>query len=246
MDPGLVISVLNEAKEIGTKMAGFTGGEALTYKDEILAILTATKHLELKYSIATNCSFASDYKTTKHLLERFHALGLASLFMSYDPYHGTFIKKENIINAINACHETGVHPRLYIHSTASDMFDLARELTQEVFEGLDVISGKIIPIGRGETVPIPNEDWNEQYFMGFCDTRSSLMVHPNGDVYPCCAVGNDSKNMILGNLHSTSLHEIVRTYRESPFFRYIKTKGSKAIHDVALKLEPGLRQYRFV
>ncbi len=244
-DPALVVELLDEIKGLGTEISGFTGGEALAYQDEILWILSEARPLGLKYSVATNCSFAEDIERARDLIGKLKALGLASMFVSYDVYHAPFIHPACIVNAVTACKELGLSVRLYAHQRVEDK-GIESLLPEEVLAGLDIVSGRIIPAGRAADLQLAEADWNPHFYEGFCDPKSSLMIYPDGSVMPCCAIANSSANLALGNVRKEKLADIVARYRRSPYFRFIKTKGFSRLYKAACMVAPGTRDERFV
>jgi MoaA/NifB/PqqE/SkfB family radical SAM enzyme len=245
IDPAMVVDVLRQAQPLGTRISGFTGGEALTFSEELLLIMHQVKNLELKFTLATNCSFGRDMRAARSLLSEMKDLGLISLFLSYDVYHAAYVPPDYVATVLELGCQLGIPTRLYSHQRECDP-PLEALLADEVRNGIQIVKGKIIPTGRAALLPLGKEDFNPIFYEGFCDPQSSMMVFPDGRVFPCCAIGNTSSRLELGSVATESFSGIVDRYRRDPFYRFVKTRGFKGLYEIASTVDSSLVERPFV
>ena len=209
IDEALMIDVINQAKDIGTfQQIGFTGGEAFLYTDLLIKGLNHAKKLGFTTSVATNGFWGSwsDEKIDAVL----SAAKPDAVFLSFDMFHGEYIKPDSIEGAVRACRRNNINHMEIAIGEAEGKF--SAENTFELLGDFKfAMKYKIYPFLRvGRAANLPKSDF---YLMNQpvkrCFDEKILTVRFDGAVFPCCSSAVFNSCLQIGNIKNNSLADLM-------------------------------------
>lgn len=190
---------------------GITGGEPFLFFDEVLQIVRYASERGLPVRCITNGFWATSEARAAVALERLKAAGLCFLGLSADSFHQEHVPLENVKRVLRLCREIGLRTSVNVAVTRhswrlSDLLVELGDCSQEAYfhEILCLPTGRAgISLARTEFFDVPGIP------MGRCAFMGVLMVLPDGDVYPCCSAGGMTRPLLMGNVASETLREMV-------------------------------------
>ncbi|MBP2236306.1 hypothetical protein J2Z31_002820 [Sinorhizobium kostiense] len=210
------------------KRITLSGGEAFLDFDYLTSIARVTHSCGLLFRVVTNGSFAVDRVTAERAIGSLASIGIEAISLSWDQYHSRFIDPARIRNAICACRKYGVSVRLTaVVSKVSSLSSALELLGDEAFE-LPITQVKCLPVGRaerkvkpGDLLPPAPTDLKRACRADF-DTMS---LTPNGDVFPCCAVGGFTDGIRLGRYPDESIKSLLTRRDRDLFWIVLASQG---------------------
>lgn len=246
MSLDLALDLVDQAAELGVfTQCGFTGGEPLIFRDDVLKITERMQKRGLPFSMISSCYWASTRAEAESVIGDLARNGLAVFTATHDDSHGNWVPPEWIRHAVEAALSHGVHVCL-----TSSFYDDTKRL-ENIFPeyvGLDVdyVNRVVLPnVGRTKKQQITPADYPNASAgaEGTCYKRiyHDITVFWDGEVYPCCSIYNrDTPRISVGNAYRDSLATMWDRAEGSLWLRAIKRGGFAELYELLRKLDPEL------
>lgn len=198
-----------------------TGGEAMLYADDILAIAKHGHSLGMRLQLGTNGFWSKDYDKTVEVLGELKGLGLNAVYMGYDSYHAVAIPFANIGNLIRACYALAVLGKVQINE---DDHGGGKEWLERFMQVYPNFTYKYqIPFVAGRMHKDLRRDSGHSAgasdFSRPCGNSIVLNVDESGNVFGCCNFycrDQDANSaMFFGNIHERPYREILDGFLHS-------------------------------
>ncbi len=196
----VIKSLLNEGKDLGFKLAVFTGGEPTLDMDKLLKSINYAKKLGYITRVITNGWWAKTYDETIDILYKMKKAGLDELNTSFDDYHLDLPKKRWItdplflVNMSKATIDLDIRFAIAIiqnsHSIINKDF-VVRYLSlflgmsiSEIEKRFKFVVDLPARVGRGKSI----KDITQRDFpVSGCDDIGMVYgLHPDGRITVCC------------------------------------------------------------
>jgi MoaA/NifB/PqqE/SkfB family radical SAM enzyme len=224
------------------RVVSLTGGEPFYDLDRAQAMAECAESCGLLVSAVTNAYWASSKAEAVRVLRKLRAIRMLSF--STDIYHQEHIPFERIENAIAAARECDV-PYTVGVCTENDQDEaylaVIRQL-ERITDRKTILPAVTFPAGRAlkrlgrlkyQTTPEPP--------LSACAAGSAPIIFPDGRVIACIGPVIDLRTphpLMLGNLHSSSLEEILTKAETNPILHAIRLWGPRKL--IAMAQEAGL------
>lgn len=201
--------LLHEASKLGTvKWAWFEGGEPFLYYQVLLKGLRKAVEMGFKTGVLSNAYWATCSEDALEWLRPLAKLGVASLGLSSDPYHGEDMEAERVKNGVEAALKLGINVGV-----------MATARLPEKLVGLPGGVSELMYRGRAAEKLLedaPRKTWSEFKECPYEDLANPERVHvdPLGYVHVCqgLTIGNAWKNLfskIIGS-YDPSEHPVIQ------------------------------------
>lgn len=206
----------------------FSGGDPFL---EFEYMLEVTRYAMKKANEGIGCVSNGYWAQTTSLAEKklsiFMGAGLRRLGISTDPFHEKFVHFDNIKNIFRAALPLGLQLTLktVVLKNTPRVYELLERLEDIIPESqLEIEEISCLPVGEASKLDknfflyraeIPKEN---------CRYLGDLIIHYNGDVYPCCIPGWP-KLLKLGNARKQPIRELVANYHNNMLFKVLKDAG---------------------
>jgi MoaA/NifB/PqqE/SkfB family radical SAM enzyme len=244
LDVGLrVIGEAAVLPELIGKRCHLSGGEGFLYFDDMLTLFRHASSLGFtEVGATTNAFWALSRQRALQRCEVLADAGVNYLEVSMDFWHLPYVKVDRIRDLIWAMRRTGLRPVLRLLSSKSHHMDeIMREFTAAELIHVQIANSRVQPSGRAST-EVPIEDvYMAGGVEGACERMLNLTISPNGNVYPCCAGADMTKEMASGNVLTDSLADAVLKMRTDHMIRTVIHKGAGELIKVAQGLGYGDR-----
>lgn len=224
-------AAVREVAEVSTaKRITVSGGEPFLDLEYLFTLAHDARSVGLAFRVATNGSFGRDRQAAEKAIGELSRIGVEAVGISWDQYHSQFIEPDHVRTAISTCRKFGVSVRLTIVvSQASKLANALDLLGDEAFE-LPITQVKCLPVGRAEKkvrsndlLPAASTDVGRACRNDF----DTLSLTPNGDVYPCCAVGGFTDGIRLGRFPDEPLRTLLNRRDYDLFWVVLAAQGPK-------------------
>lgn len=260
LDIPTAIRFLEQARDHGIELLGFTGGEPFLYPEFLEAVIRRAAKLGFRFDkLMTNGVWFTDDAHLRSVLASIRRAGFSGkLGLSVDKFHG--MEMEKLAAFCRAAREVFDRDTILSLSYASRSPDrglepierLARELggvlawsdwlkrhmlvTDELTMTLNW--NHLATVERAES--LPGNPWDGTWFEeDYCEgPGQALIVNPRGEVKPCCGFASDLDQLTIGNIHTDSVEDVIRKARKHPVVGRIFRKGLTAIRDEILEQDP--------
>lgn len=224
-----IVSAIREAAAVSTvKRVTVSGGESFLDFKYLLSVAEAARSSALLFRVVTNGSFATSSGLAESRINSLASIGIEAVSLSWDQYHSQFIDPDRIKNVIRACRKRGVSVRLTaVVSKMSNLYSALELLGDDAFE-LPISQVKCLPVGRAEKKvrsehllePSPS-DMRRACRADF----DTLSLTPNGDVFPCCAVGGFTDGIRLGRYPDEPIESLLIRRDRDLFWVALASQG---------------------
>lgn len=209
MDSEMMERIIREAKQLGIKTIGFSGGEPFLNPELLIKGVKIAREENLNVSIATNGFWGAwEPEKIKSVLTQAKPDVIS---ISYDFFHSKYITQETVFTAVSAAEQLGIPCSIYVADLKGDYS--AGRFIQSLGSAKYGRPFEIYPlfrVGRAENMPpelFLTENGREKV-LG-CLYENTMSVLYNGDVYPCCMHEVFGSAMKYGNVKTQSLKEVM-------------------------------------
>ncbi|MCL4330624.1 MAG: hypothetical protein M1533_06490 [Candidatus Thermoplasmatota archaeon] len=195
--------ILNKGRELGFKLAAFTGGEPTLALDNLITLIKHAKSLGYITRVVSNGWWAREEDGASLMLTKLKTAGLDEINMSFDDFHLDLPKgrwkaeQRNLINVAKASSSLGMKFGIGIIKKKKSVVNkefVVNYLSEELGISKDDVLNKFAFIedvaartGRGRQT-IADKDIEEREFpiTGCVDIGSVYGIHPTGRITACC------------------------------------------------------------
>ncbi len=198
-----IVKLLSEAKKLGTvEWVWFEGGEPFLYYQTMVKGLEKAAEMGFKRGVLSNAYWATCVEDALEWLRPLARLGVGSLGLSSDPYHGEDIEAKRVKNGVEAAMKLGIPVDIMATTKLPNMLG---ELPSGV--------GELMYRGRAAEKLLeeaPRRAWSEFEECPYEDLVNPERVHvdPLGYVHVC-------QGLAIGNAGQSSFSEVIRSYDHS-------------------------------
>jgi len=264
LDIPTAIRFLEQARTAGIEILGFTGGEPFLYPEFLVALTTRGTELGFRYDkLMTNGVWHRDVAHLETVLGRLRDAGFArngngKLGLSVDKFHGLDIPK--LVEFCRTARRVFDRDTILSLSYASRAPDKGLEPIRRLAKELDAVIdwspvlnryllvcdeltmtlnwNHLATVERAES--LPGDPWDGTWFAeDYCEgPGQALIVNPRGEVKPCCGFASDLDQLTIGNIHTDSVEDVIRSGREHPYVGKVFRDGLTAIREEILARDP--------
>jgi radical SAM protein with 4Fe4S-binding SPASM domain len=259
LDTAVALRFLEETRDYGIEILGFTGGEPFLYPEFLVTVSRRAATLGFRFDkIVTNGVWFRDCTHLNNVLRDLAEAGFSGkLGLSVDKFHGIrtdalgefcrvarrVFGRDNIVSLSYASRHPGqgLEP---ISSLAMELggviewSDLLRHYLLVTPEMTMVLNwNHLAPVERAEKL---SGAWDGVWFEeDYCEgPGQALIVNPRGEVKPCCGFASDLDQLTIGNIYQDSVSEIIERARRHPYVGKVFRKGLTAIREEILARDP--------
>lgn len=211
--------LLHEAEKLSTvEWVWFEGGEPFLYYQIMLKGLSKAADMAFKIGVLSNAYWATCREDALEWLRPLAELGVASLGLSSDAYHGDDVEADRVKNGVEAALKLGIPVDV-----------MATSKLPEKLAGLPGGVGELMYRGRAAEKLVEEASrkaWNEFRECPYEDLVNPKRVHvdPLGYVHVC-------QGLTIGNAWQSSFSEIIRSYDHSnhPIIQLLVEGGPAAL-----------------
>lgn len=242
VDEELVFSYIRQIAELPTA-AGvvFTGGEPTLRRDLLLRAITFACERGLMTRVVTNAWWARAPAKAHAFVADLREAGLEELNTSWDGFHAEFGSLDNVANAIAAAldaglrvsvgiveiEEGGSHKEALVQAVGGRLGKSVEELRQMP---LYVLVDFPAQVGAAESLDLSRVRAGERIYTGCTEVGTTLSLHPDGTVRACCGHAVFyTPDLILGDLRTKSLQEIVKGAQGNIIYWWLRSQGPAGI-----------------
>jgi organic radical activating enzyme len=254
------VRFLEQARAYGIEVLGFTGGEPFLYPEFLVALTQRASELGFRFDkLMTNGLWHQDTTHLETVLTSLHdASFTGKIGLSVDKFHGTDVarlaafcrstrrvfNRDTVLSLSYASRspDAGLEP---IHRLAAELDGVVEwsDLLNRYLLVSDDLTmtlnwNHLATVERAEH--LPGNPWDGEWFEeDYCEgPGQALIVNPKGEVKPCCGFASDLDQLTIGNIHTDSVEEIVRSARNHPIVGTIFREGLTALRDEVLARDP--------
>lgn len=231
---------IDEAIKNNISVLGFTGGEPLIYIHDIEKLIRYAVEKGIKRTtLTTNGYWAENMNITYNTLEKLKECGLDHIKVSCDRFHNTSVPIENIKNVLRASEEIGIRITLgcVVTKDEKETYEILRQLKNYIF-GHSITLYGCQYVGRCKD-KIEKDDLYKKVTVNRCPECGTLIVTPNGNVYPCGAINLIESNITCGNLKRKKMNQIIEEIYSDKDFMHIFNKGICDYYEYVQEKFPG-------
>ena len=260
LDIPVALRFLEQVREAGIEVLGFTGGEPFLYPEFLVSLTTRAAELGFRFDkLMTNGVWYRDEAHLESVLAELRDAGFAGkLGLSVDKFHGLDIAKlAGFCRTARRVFDRDTILSLSYASRAPDKgLEPIRRLAAElggVVEWSDLLRRYLLVsdqftmttnwnhlanVERAER--LPGETWDGTWFEeDYCEgPGQALIVNPRGEVKPCCGFASDLDQLTIGNIHTDTVEDVIRNARKHPYVGKVFREGLTAIRDEILAKDP--------
>ncbi len=251
---------LEQAREYGIEILGFTGGEPFLYPDFLVALTRRAGELGFRFDkMMTNGVWFRDGPHLAAVLTDLRDAGFTGkLGLSVDKFHGMDIDK--LAAFCLTARRVFDRDTIVSLSYASRAPDKGLEPIHRLAKALDGVVAWSALLGKHLLVcdeltmtlnwnhlaaveraeGLPGDPWDGAWFEeDYCEgPGQALIVNPRGEVKPCCGFASDLDQLTVGNVHTDTVAEVVAKARAHPYVGKVFREGLTAIRDEILSRDP--------
>jgi hypothetical protein len=251
LEPGTILSCIDEAAKLGMSRIELTGGEPLLRAKELPGFVERARGHGLETLIYTNAFWAKTPDLARRRLAELHERGLTAVTFSTDRFHQEFIPISCVGNAIEACNELGITASVivtYLDDEPSFLETVAvlHQHTSQIY------LQSVAPFGRAAAGLSQERMARWPFSKAAAPCPGTIpAVAPDGRVTLCCApplympvdIARISP-LVLGWIDHEPLSQIVLRAQENPFIQLLVAGGVGAVLARIEELQPGLFEPR--
>ncbi|MFZ5766894.1 MAG: radical SAM/SPASM domain-containing protein [Thermodesulfobacteriota bacterium] len=248
LDFPVIRRLIDEARQCGLSGIGISGGEPFLLSELLFAVVEYGKKLGFNINIATNAFWAIREDKARSYLQRLRDLGftppLDSIVASGGQFHMEHIDRAGTKNLIKSYNEIFAAPlrRLdfeYVKGQEHilrDYVDYLRDagITQDKYNLVERTMFQSIGHSRSLD-PATIDKRPAGVFASLCQWVKDLIVEPTGDIYPCCGFNRYNKGIVIGNIFTDSLPDVVAAAQKNPVMQMLATTPFSVLHAILAK-----------
>lgn len=226
MDKELIKRYIDEGGELGTiKRFSYTGGEVFLYPELLREVVAYGKEkYDILSSTVSNGFWAADLEKGRALMRRMKEAGLASVRLSADNYHQSYVPAQTLKNAIRILTELDMLDAVTIMDIKSraNIRNTIERLRPEIYSVRRVA---YYPMHLPEAV-LANPEVEEtmgdlempvSWERSYCVDAGSVQLYTDGYMYKCCSQFSfEMPRMRVGKIGETTLKEAERNMNRDP------------------------------
>jgi MoaA/NifB/PqqE/SkfB family radical SAM enzyme len=260
LDTSVAIRFLEDARQNGIEVLGFTGGEPFVYPEFVWALTERASKLGFRFDkVMTNGVWFENLVQLQDVLTRLRDCGFSGkIGLSIDKFHGIHTDKlsdfcrvtreifdrDNILSLsyASASPDKGLEPIQKLAKDLDAILDWSALLNRYLLVSPDFTMtlnwNHLAQVERAEQ--LPSSPWDGEWFEeDYCEgPGQALIITPKGDVKPCCGFASDLDQLTIGNIYHHSVSEVIENGRNHPYVGKVFREGLTSIRDEILARNP--------
>jgi pyruvate-formate lyase-activating enzyme len=233
-----MLTIIAQMPDVGIGRLNLTGGEPFLYPDHLIAVIAAGRGAGLRgISILTNGFWATTDSKAKQVLERLSAAGFMQgsddfLKVSSGTYHQEFIPFDRALTLARSYYAMFGRPLKIDFELPPGESETKRHIRNQVGDAglskqVQLSFREVAPLGRAKelrgiaTRPIDDA----------CDIINEIVFDPDGTARPCCGLNNENQGVIVGELQTHSLTDLVKHMQNDPILQFLAANPMSAIFE---------------
>jgi MoaA/NifB/PqqE/SkfB family radical SAM enzyme len=233
-----MLAIVAQMPAAGIGHLNLTGGEPFLYPDHLTALIAAGRAVGLPgISIYTNGYWATNEKHAERMLEQLAAAGFMSssgdsIKVSAGVYHQEFISFDRVL-ILARIYSSMFGQRLLVDfevtPRAGDQAARVQRLVRDcgLSDQINLFFRQILPLGRGGDL----EGFKYGSIDTPCDSINQIVFDPDGIVRPCCGFNNENRGVIIGNLETHGLKDLIKRMQNDPVLQLLAKKPMSTIFE---------------
>jgi MoaA/NifB/PqqE/SkfB family radical SAM enzyme len=207
------------------KNIAFTGGEVFLFYDELKDLISLSKKVGKKSSLATNGFWAVDEEVAYNKMKNLKDRGLNHISISYDRYHGEYVKADNIKNILRASLGLELPVSISVVKLKDESIgSLLDELGSDIYPA-SIKIGACMPVGEAKKNFSDNSfDRTLKTEYARCTFGGSLSIMPDGKIYPCCSQVIRDTALCIGDFYKLSLAEALNKAKNNVLLYFLRNR----------------------
>jgi MoaA/NifB/PqqE/SkfB family radical SAM enzyme len=208
------------------------GGEAFLQLEDVLHLFEVARDVGyLDLTGTTNGFWARKLARANDVASRLRDAGVTSMELSWDFWHAPFVKAEAVSNSLLALASVGIETNLRVLTTRSHSIGEALALldSDAVASAHRITTGPVFRTGRAAQQIPSDEFFASEGYGGACHGILNLTVNSLGDVFPCCAGSDQTRDLKLGNVKDESIAVIAARMNRDPIVRLLVFGGAASL-----------------
>lgn len=238
-----MLTIVSQMPDAGIGHLNLTGGEPFLYPGHLTSLIAAGRAAGLRgISIYTNGYWASTGERAQRMLDRLSAAGFMlgpedHIKVSTGVYHQEFVEFERVLTLARAYYASfGRRLRVDCERAPGGGADFTEQIRQLVHdsgldEQMDLTFRNVSPLGRGKDLegmafhPIDTP----------CRSIDQIVFDPDGSARPCCGFNNENNGVVIGQLRTHGLRELVKRMQNDPVLQFLARNPLSAIFEHVAK-----------
>ena len=233
-----MLEMVAQMPAAGIGHLNLTGGEPFLYRRDLLTLIAAGRSIGLHgISIYTNGYWARSDAETRRILEELAEAGLMQgrddhLKVSTGLYHQEFVGIDRVMNVAREYHTMfGRRLKIDVEIDAAQRGakDEVRELIRAAGLGdrVELFFRGVTPLGRAKQMGARKT----QSVIPACDGIDQIVFDPGGYTRPCCGLNNENHGVVVGNMKSHSLLDLVKRMQNDPILQFVANNRMSDLFD---------------
>ncbi|ABP67764.1 MAG TPA: radical SAM protein [Sulfurihydrogenibium sp.] len=206
MSKELIVKIIDEAKSVNSiSTFGISGGEPFLYLDELLFAISLATKSGFKTTCTTNGFWAVSPKATVEIMMELKKAGLSHLSVSIDEFHLKFVPVDNIKRILKVARQIDLPVFLgSVVTKTSKRLSAISELLGDDLLGFPIVEVPCLPVGRAkEKIKSDSFLYSSQLPAKKCRNMDTIVILPDGSVYPCCSQAGMTSPLLLGSIYNS-------------------------------------------
>ena len=212
----------DEIKEIA-----LTGGEIFLKEKLVCDIIKKVSAAGKVVTCISNGFWGRTPEKAKQKLEKFCALGLRHLSLSYDDFHAKYVKIECIENILNAAVQLPIQIKLNMTVTKENDGIWILDRLKNSLLGVAITRFSAAPVGEAKNIPEKHlyHKLNSNLTMKCSEPNSGLVINHDGYVLPCCSPLVIDSFLKIGNIRNDDIANLEKKMYSNVLMYIIKKEG---------------------
>ena len=247
--------VIIEAGKLGIRRIVIMGGEIFLFPELVNALIKISHDNSLNVSFATNGYWGKSLEAAESVMDLLENAGwyqhensfcCDDILISAGEFHQEWLSSSTIKTAISAYHSRFKKP-IYIDFEYTEG---KRNLVEQFIENMSSLPEKSYIISQirtnfykfGRTIPLSDTEMHSKHYIDFspCPWIDRIVIHSNGEIYPCCGYNDNNPGLCIGNMHLGNISDIISAANKSFIIKLLLNIPMGLTYGILKKRHPDL------
>ena len=230
LDTSRLVQVIKDAVHIPNidSRLHIAGGEAFLREEDVYTLVETGQKVGFReITLTTNAFWGSTDSRAEKICKLLSLKGVTVLEISWDHWHLDYIKPECVTRVLKAARRFNISTNLRILTTKSHSVQEALGFLRNGWKYASLIThGPVFRSGRAIS-EITQDDFYRKGVQDDenCNALLNLAINSTGDVFPCCAGIDQTKQLGLGNVNQDNIVTIAKNMSENLWIKKLVFGG---------------------